>query len=648
MSSRKEEERNEKIIRGLMKLPPNRRCINCNSLGPQYVCTNFWTFVCTICSGIHREFTHRVKSVSMAKFTSQEVDALQRGGNQRAREIFLKDWDTQRQRLPDSNNADRVREFIKSVYVARRYAGERTSDKPPRDMQGQKGHEDDIRRASSYHSYSQSPPYEHQYEDRRYGKPTGILTRKPGSDRGHYEGKISSFICSPGRSMEQMYDDRFSNEGSVARVSDYSASSAGDTFRSNNQSPSFQKDVGLSSPPMRPVRDILVEDVRHQTTGTRSEVNARRDRTASAGSFGSFDSNSTSLKSVNSASLLDNALEPEQSTGTQQGGTSLFPSLPQSAASASTVSNDPFNPSFIQPVTTSSAPAIDLFADITDQHTSTNYLEQKPSTGPSTGNQGWATFDLPHHATSAPEMKHEHPASVPPGSGAAKENHEVFPSVNNSMQWPPVQGSTAHGPFSSMPNQWHADANGVPAPIAPTSSQSWNAFDDLAGNLPQASFKNLPQTSEPQFPSFTPISGDNYKSSIISQDFSKDGVQRSTVDGLTDLTFNGVITGSSFLQSAPPSMGGMPSHTHDWKSTNPFDLPYDSELEPNTLFLDMGSLQAALPNPPLPAAFLGGIADPWFPQSSVMVPATPQGGLVYIAGQAPPSQLPYHSCSQRQ
>ena len=32
MGSRKEEERNEKIIRGLMKLPPNRRCINCNSL----------------------------------------------------------------------------------------------------------------------------------------------------------------------------------------------------------------------------------------------------------------------------------------------------------------------------------------------------------------------------------------------------------------------------------------------------------------------------------------------------------------------------------------------------------------------------------------------------------------------------------------
>lgn len=36
MGSKREEERNEKIIRGLMKLPPNRRCINCNSLVNKY------------------------------------------------------------------------------------------------------------------------------------------------------------------------------------------------------------------------------------------------------------------------------------------------------------------------------------------------------------------------------------------------------------------------------------------------------------------------------------------------------------------------------------------------------------------------------------------------------------------------------------
>lgn len=33
------------------------------------------------------------------------------------------------------SNIDKIRQFIKDVYVDRRYAGGKTSDKPPRDMQ---------------------------------------------------------------------------------------------------------------------------------------------------------------------------------------------------------------------------------------------------------------------------------------------------------------------------------------------------------------------------------------------------------------------------------------------------------------------------------------------------------------------------------
>ncbi|CAD6333073.1 unnamed protein product [Miscanthus lutarioriparius] len=131
MGSRvKEDERNEKIIRGLLKLPGNRRCINCNSLGPQYVCTSFSTFICTNCSGIHREFSHRVKSVSMAKFTSQEVSALQEGGNERAKEIYFKHWDLQGPVI-DSSDVHRLRNFIKNVYVERRYSNQRNGEHLP-------------------------------------------------------------------------------------------------------------------------------------------------------------------------------------------------------------------------------------------------------------------------------------------------------------------------------------------------------------------------------------------------------------------------------------------------------------------------------------------------------------------------------------
>lgn len=119
-------------------------------------------------------------------------------------------------------------------------------------------HEDGTRRASSYHSYSQSPPYDYQYEDRRYGKQAGALTRKPGSDRDLYAGKMSSFVYSPGRLSDKMYEDRFANEGSVSRVSDYSVSSAGDPFRSSAESPNFDKDCGFSSPPFPQVMFLLL------------------------------------------------------------------------------------------------------------------------------------------------------------------------------------------------------------------------------------------------------------------------------------------------------------------------------------------------------------------------------------------------------
>ncbi|RRT52720.1 hypothetical protein B296_00003686, partial [Ensete ventricosum] len=128
MASRvKEDEKNERIIRGLLKLPANRRCINCNSLVlllisissslflrhpyyPSQIPTSPLLFMMAYVNlvlvdrGLNmyaqisghsyvqivaeyskcffREFTHRVKSISMAKFTSQEVSALQEGGNE--------------------------------------------------------------------------------------------------------------------------------------------------------------------------------------------------------------------------------------------------------------------------------------------------------------------------------------------------------------------------------------------------------------------------------------------------------------------------------------------------------------------------------------------------------------------------------------
>ncbi|KAG5556155.1 hypothetical protein RHGRI_006696 [Rhododendron griersonianum] len=651
MTSKREEERNEKVIRGLMKLPPNRRCINCNSMGPQYVCTNFWTFVCMTCSGIHREFTHRVKSVSMAKFTFQEVESLQKGGNQRARETFLKDWDPQRQRLPDSSNADKVREFIKNDV---------------------RHHEEETRRASSYHSYSQSPPYDYQYEERRYGKQAPALTRKPGSDRGLYEGRISSFF-SPSRFSDQMHEDSFANEGSNPRASGYTVSSPSDAFRSDTQSPSFQRDIGFNSPPYQTSRDMLNEQIPRQTMRTLSESHAMADadkvhrpqRTASLGSFGSFDSNPMSPKSV---SLVDASSEPAVSCGHHQNHQYAVPSLPQSSVSGNFGGLDLFDAPFVpQPITSASAvdffqlpvttstppvdlyqpssissapvshapqptqttPSLDLFSDMPQQQPAAILTNKSPDVTPK--DEGWATFDLPQFVAPNLGIEGSTPAVAPPTDEGSlgKFDSPLLPST--TLQWPAFQDSNVHGP-SSVTNPWDEGLNNVQISDDVLNTQSWNAFEDASGNLPLGSIQ---QSSEG-------LALHVHSSTTVNQhldDFNWDGIHGAAVDigpPIPNVPLHN--NGPSYASSSIPSMVGEQSHVTDHKSGNPFELSYGSDFESSSMFLDMSSLQAALPGGQIPNSFLDDGSQPWLPQNPI-TPFSP-GALGFMGGQAPSTQMP--------
>ena len=42
---------------------------------------DFGIFVCSACSGIHRELSHKVKGVSMSNFTEKEAEFLASKGN---------------------------------------------------------------------------------------------------------------------------------------------------------------------------------------------------------------------------------------------------------------------------------------------------------------------------------------------------------------------------------------------------------------------------------------------------------------------------------------------------------------------------------------------------------------------------------------
>ncbi|XP_065851258.1 flocculation protein FLO11-like isoform X2 [Euphorbia lathyris] len=243
--------------------------------GPQYVCTTFLTFVCTNCSGVHREFTHRVKSVSMAKFSAEEVSALQAGGNERARQLYFKEWDPQRNSYPDGSNLHRLRDFIKHVYVDRRYSGERSHDRVSRPRLGEREESCDSRKVGPYRDGSRSPNYEDRYQKTERSRPGG-----------RSEERIVKYYYDERRSPRYAQD--ISRSGGLKK-SPVRFEIVDDRVRSGRETrlgslpPNRQKTLDQSTyPVVRSIKDILGENVPSLQIGENSKTNNRNDAVTSA------------------------------------------------------------------------------------------------------------------------------------------------------------------------------------------------------------------------------------------------------------------------------------------------------------------------------------------------------------------------------
>lgn len=616
MSSRKEDEKNERIIRNLLKLPDNRRCINCNSLGPQYVCVNFWTFVCTNCSGIHREFTHRVKSISMAKFTSQEVSALQGGGNSSAKEIYLKEWDPQRQSLPDGSNVERLRDFIKHVYVERRYSGERIFEKPPR-VKGESEDSQENRRIDSFQSGSRSPPYD---DERRYSDRPSPGGRSPGYDQDHRQYDKRS----PARTEvvnDWRREDRF---GNGRRLEDVRVSDGGSKL--DGRSPDRQRDIDASSPPVvRPVRDILGENVSPlrvleppKANGPRAaDGSTRTQRTASSSSLASSNGNPAEIKIE--ASLIDfdaapeppvpAVVQPQQSaasTSTTQIATpstdnwANFDSVAEVKASQPPVSSNPLESVLAQlsvPASVSGHVAVTPGIGNASVGTLSSFPNVSPVTsfGAPFGNAAPASV-LANNSTATLTGN---PAAAPaPGPVASLPipGGNSFGNVVPGGQWPQPQ------PYSSFPA-----VGGQPlshpltsASVGPTSNQPWNPLFAPNAQVPPgaANVQASQAVLRPGLDASTGVATQN------SQEAKSSG-RRELPEDLFTFSYPSMpvrvpgwhggpahgMMGFNMQYNMPMPM--QPTFAQVSKSTNPFDV--NADPSPAAPFPSMASLQGALP-----------------------------------------------------
>ena len=66
----------------LRLLPENKQCFDCHEKGTMYcVMVPFGVFVCSSCAGVHRDFSHKVKGISMSTFTDEDIKFLTQQGN---------------------------------------------------------------------------------------------------------------------------------------------------------------------------------------------------------------------------------------------------------------------------------------------------------------------------------------------------------------------------------------------------------------------------------------------------------------------------------------------------------------------------------------------------------------------------------------
>ncbi|KAF3635496.1 putative protein VERNALIZATION INSENSITIVE 3-like [Capsicum annuum] len=597
MANRREDERNERTIRNLLKLPDNRRCINCNSLGPQYVCTNFWTFVCTTCSGLHREFTHRVKSVSMAKFTSQEVSALQGGGNASAKEIYLKEWDPQRNSLPDGSNVERLRDFIKHVYVDRRYSGERSFEKPPR------GKMAEAEKTDTYQGGSRSPPNEEIYE-RRYSDRPSPGGRSSGGRSPGYDQR------SPARAEvinDWRREDRF---GNGRRSDDGRTSDGGSKFES--MSPDRTSDLDTSSPPMvRPVREILGDSVSPlrvieppKTNGGRSAADGsmQTQRTASSSSLASSNGNPVELKTETSLIDFDDVPEPPASAPAaqiQQSVTVMPAAQPTKSAADNWANFDSF-----AEVKASPAPS------------NTNLLETVLSelsapataTAPSGSPGGSAAPFTPFSSFAPGAATMDNSAAFPLGGAPAAS---TGPTSTLPVSGGNALANTPGGQWSNMqPQQTSLFPMGgaqaisplsTPAAGGPSANQQWNSSvaPSILG-FPSSATAQAPQAVHPVLPEANSVEIKSSGRKELPADLF--AVNYSSVPGVFPGWHTGPQHGYGFAMQYNMSMApnALPQPS---KSSNPFDAINEPTSQAPT-FPSMASLQGALPNMAAPTGLL--------------------------------------------
>jgi len=110
-----------KIIDAIRKLGGNKSCFDCGEKGVTYVVPKFGIFICTRCSGIHRELGTTVKGFGVSNFNEKEIKILQDMGNDNAYKIWMAKFNESKHSLPKPSDDSAVKNHIKIKYFDKKW-----------------------------------------------------------------------------------------------------------------------------------------------------------------------------------------------------------------------------------------------------------------------------------------------------------------------------------------------------------------------------------------------------------------------------------------------------------------------------------------------------------------------------------------------
>lgn len=122
-TKKKQDDKQLTMLREIVALQNNKYCFDCHQRGPTYINMTIGSFVCTACSGLLRGLNppHRVKSISMGSFTTDEIEFIKCHGNEYCRKVWLKKYNEQLNNQIESRDESKVRDFMMQKYEKKSY-----------------------------------------------------------------------------------------------------------------------------------------------------------------------------------------------------------------------------------------------------------------------------------------------------------------------------------------------------------------------------------------------------------------------------------------------------------------------------------------------------------------------------------------------